>query len=183
MWVALEAILFMTLLIVSSRRALGGAVSCLEHRSPPFLVSVGLCRPEAKLVVQAIESGHLNAIAFWFDLHLDEEISITSAPAYIGLAGQMLEVGGAGGSFAAVSDGTKDANPVRVRGKSMLQNLGRPQEAPMHPPCKYTAANGSEGHFTPARVITTPSKCRAMSTPTLNTMQATPGGSAKTHLP
>lgn len=133
-------------------------MSCQKHKSSPFLVSVGLCRPEAKLVVQAIKSGHLNAIAFWFDLHLDEEISITSAPAYIGLAGQMLEAGGAGGCLAAVSDGAKDANPVRVRGKSMLQNLGRPQEAPMHPPCSYTAADGSQGHFTPARVITTPSK-------------------------
>ena len=156
-------------------------MSCQEHRSPAFLVSEGLCRPEAKFAVQVIESGHLNAVAFWFDLHLDEEISITSAPAYIGLSGQMLEAGGAGGSSAAVSDGSQEANPVRVRGKSTLQNLGRPQEAPMHPPCSYRAADGSQGHFTPARVITTPSECRATSTPKLNAMQATPGESAKTH--
>ena len=96
-----------------------------------------------------IDSGHLNAIAFWFDLHLDEEISITSAPAFIGIGGEVLaDVDG-----ASSQSGNPEQNPVRARGKSTLQNLGRPQEAPMHPPCSYIAADGREGSFMPARVI------------------------------
>ena len=95
-----------------------------------------------------IESGHLNAIAFWFDLHLDHEISITSAPACIGLGGEVLaDVDGALHEEVGMQQ-----NPVKARGKSTLQNLGRPQEAAMHPPCSYTAPDGRPGSFTPARV-------------------------------
>ena len=97
-----------------------------------------------------IETGHLNAIVFWFDLHLDEDISITSAPAYIGLGGELLA--DAEGSEYSASGREPQQNPVRARGKSTLQSLGRPQEAPLHPPCSYTAGDGHSGHFFPARV-------------------------------
>ncbi len=97
-----------------------------------------------------IDSGHLNAIAFWFDLHLDDEISITSAPACIGVGGEVLAgVGGTSQENLSVQQ-----NPVKARGKSTLQNLGRPQEAALHPPCSYTASDGKPGSFTPARVCT-----------------------------
>ncbi len=96
-----------------------------------------------------IDSGHLNAIAFWFDLHLDDEISITSAPACIGVGGQVL----AGVDGASAKDASMQKNPVKARGKSTLQNLGRPQEAAMHPPCSYTATDGRPCSFIPARVF------------------------------
>ena len=97
-----------------------------------------------------IDSGHLNAIAFWFDLHLDDEISITAAPACIGMGGEVL----AGEDGASGKDVGLHQNPVKARGKSTLQNLGRPQEAAMHPPCSYTASDGKPGSFTPGRVCT-----------------------------
>lgn len=100
------------------------------------------------LASQMIDSGHLNAIAFWFDLHLDEDISITSAPALIGLGGEVLaDVEG-----DVCPAGEAHQNPLRARGKSTLQNLGRPQEAAMQPPCSYTAEDGSQANYTPARV-------------------------------
>ncbi len=105
--------------------------------------------PDVSLGVQMIDSGNLNAIAFWFDLHLDEEISITSAPAFIGIGGEVLaDVDG-----ALSRSHNPEQNPVRARGKSTLQNLGKPQEALMHPPCSYIAADGRKGRFMPARVI------------------------------
>ena len=100
--------------------------------------------------MQMIESGHLNGIAFWFDLHLDEDNSITSAPACIGLGGEPLA--DVNGSACSVPGRGPQQNPVRARGKSTLQGLGRPQEAPLHPPCSYTASDGHTGHFSPARV-------------------------------
>lgn len=100
--------------------------------------------------MQMIESGHLNAIAFWFDLHLDEDNSITSAPAYIGLGGEPLA--DVNGSACSAPGRGPQQNPVRARGKSTLQSLGRPQEAPLHPPCSYPAGDGHTGHFSPARV-------------------------------
>lgn len=103
---------------------------------------------EAIHVLQMVESGHLNAIAFWFDLHLDDEISITSAPACIGVGGEVL----AGLDWVPREDVSMQQNPVKTRGKSTLQNLGRPQEAAMHLPCSYTATDGRPGSFTPARV-------------------------------
>lgn len=61
-----------------------------------------------------VEAGHLNAIAFWFDLHLDDEISITTAPACIGLGGELIdESSGAGG--------TSSANPVKTKGRAAMQ--------------------------------------------------------------
>ena len=38
-------------------------------------------------MAQVVAEGHLNAIAFWFDLHLDDQVSITSAPAGFGIGG------------------------------------------------------------------------------------------------
>lgn len=61
-----------------------------------------------------VEAGHLNAIAFWFDLHLDDEISITTAPACIGLGGELIdESSGAAGSSSA--------NPVKTKGRAAMQ--------------------------------------------------------------
>ena len=45
---------------------------------------------EAVLKLPVIEDGIMNAIVFWFDLHLDDTESITSAPVGIGLAGEMM---------------------------------------------------------------------------------------------
>ena len=100
--------------------------------------------------MQMIDSGHLNAIVFWFDLHLDEDISITSAPARIGLGGELLA--DVDGSPCSASSKEPQRNPVKARGKSTLQSLGRPQEAALHPPCSYIASDGHAGHFSPARV-------------------------------
>ena len=101
--------------------------------------------------MQMIDSGHLNAIVFWFDLHLDEDISITSAPACIGLGGELL-ADVEGGACSTSGREPQQRNPVKARGKSTLQSLGRPQEAPLHPPCSYTAGDGHAGNFSPARV-------------------------------
>ena len=38
-----------------------------------------------------VAEGHLNAVAFWFDLHLDDQVSITSAPAGFGHGGAAVE--------------------------------------------------------------------------------------------
>ena len=46
---------------------------------------------EAVLKLPVIEDGILNAIVFWFDLHLDDTETITSAPFGIGLAGEVEE--------------------------------------------------------------------------------------------
>ena len=98
-----------------------------------------------------IDSGHLNAIVFWFDLHLDEDISITSAPACIGLGGELL-ADAEGNACSTSGREPQQQNPVKARGKSTLQSLGRPQEAALHPPCSYTAGDGHARHFSPARV-------------------------------
>lgn len=44
------------------------------------------------LLTQVVAEGHLNAIAFWFDLHLDDQVSITSAPAGFGLGGVAVDL-------------------------------------------------------------------------------------------
>ena len=41
--------------------------------------------------MQVVAEGHLNAIAFWFDLHLDDQVSITSAPAGFGIGGVAVD--------------------------------------------------------------------------------------------
>jgi len=40
---------------------------------------------------RALASGYMNAIVFWFDLHMDEEETITTAPAGVGKGGVLLE--------------------------------------------------------------------------------------------
>jgi protein arginine N-methyltransferase 7 len=78
------------------------------------------------MCAQVVEAGHLNAIAFWFDLHLDEETSITTAPAGIGLGGRLLckERMPAGISSGAGSP----ADPVMASGRAALQRMGRAPE-------------------------------------------------------
>ncbi|KAL3131069.1 hypothetical protein ABBQ38_000384 [Trebouxia sp. C0009 RCD-2024] len=44
-----------------------------------------------KLEVAA--EGDMNAVAFWFDLHLDEEASICSGPSYVALGGALVPTG------------------------------------------------------------------------------------------
>jgi protein arginine N-methyltransferase 7 len=44
---------------------------------------------ENVLKLEVVNPGHLNAIVFWFDLHLDEEETITSAPFSIGIGGKV----------------------------------------------------------------------------------------------
>ena len=45
----------------------------------------------APYMAQVVAEGHLNAIAFWFDLHLDEQVSITSAPPGFGIGGAVTD--------------------------------------------------------------------------------------------
>ena len=47
---------------------------------------------EGVIKLEPIADGVLNAVCFWFDLHLDEEATITTAPPGIGKGGQMVEV-------------------------------------------------------------------------------------------
>lgn len=91
-----------------------------------------------------IEAGHLNAIAFWFDLHLDDEISITTAPARIGLGGEVIDDSSAAAA-AASGSGSGTANPVGAKGRVALQNLGRD-------PAGSSSCSATE-NFTPAEVL------------------------------
>ena len=68
-----------------------------------------------------VESGHLNAIAFWFDLHLDDEVSITTAPSLIGLGGQALP---SRGSQCDDDNGSCEANPLKTTGRTARQHMG-----------------------------------------------------------
>ena len=45
---------------------------------------------EGVIKLEPIAAGHLNAVCFWFDLHLDEEATITTAPPGIGKGGQLV---------------------------------------------------------------------------------------------
>jgi len=45
---------------------------------------------ENVLKMEVVSTGYLNAVCFWFDLHLDEEESLTSAPRGIGKGGQIV---------------------------------------------------------------------------------------------
>ena len=73
---------------------------------------------------QVEEAGHLNAIVFWFDLHLDEEASITTAPPGIGLGGRVLSKDVPAGTGSSGGQGDS-MNPVRARGRAALQQMGR----------------------------------------------------------
>jgi hypothetical protein len=44
---------------------------------------------EGVIKLEPIADGYMNAICFWFDLHLDEEATITSAPDGVGKGGQL----------------------------------------------------------------------------------------------
>ena len=95
---------------------------------------------------QVVEAGHLNAVVFWFDLHLDEEVSLTTAPAYIGLGGQPLAAGG-GPSDPSVTDA--DSNPLRTKGRAALQRMGAPE--PDQAACPAPSASAADS-FQPALV-------------------------------
>ena len=45
---------------------------------------------EGVIKLEPIADGQLNAVCFWFDLHLDEEATITTAPSGIGKGGQVV---------------------------------------------------------------------------------------------
>ncbi len=47
----------------------------------------------ALLRMRATRPGKLNAIAFWFDLHLDGETTITTAPPGVGIGGMLHDAG------------------------------------------------------------------------------------------
>jgi protein arginine N-methyltransferase 7 len=44
---------------------------------------------EGVIKLELIADGCLNAVCFWFDLHLDEEATLTSAPPGVGKGGQL----------------------------------------------------------------------------------------------
>ena len=98
-----------------------------------------------------MEAGHLNAVAFWYDLHLDEETSITTAPAYVGLGGQPLAAGGTPLDGSMPGGGGGDANPLRTKGRAALQRMGAPEpDQDLIPAPPASAA----GDFQPAVVRT-----------------------------
>ncbi|BDA48465.1 Protein arginine N-methyltransferase 7 [Coccomyxa sp. Obi] len=66
------------------------------------------------LRLEVLEAGHLNAIAFWFDLHLDDELSISTAPACIGLGGELT-----GESSRPAAAGS--ANPFKTKGRAAMR--------------------------------------------------------------
>ena len=75
---------------------------------------------ENVLKLPIVSSGYMNAIVFWFDLHLDEEESITTAPVGIGLSGVVMaqpevsdgaSAGAGDGSVANQSEGPAHASP------------------------------------------------------------------------
>lgn len=84
-----------------------------------------------------MEAGHLNAIAFWFDLHLDEELSISTAPACIGLGGELI-------GDSSQPAGASSANPVKTKGRTAMFGGSMPNEETELQPC--------DG-FIPAKVI------------------------------
>jgi len=82
---------------------------------------------------QVIEAGHLNAIAFWFDLHLDEEISITTAPSCISLGGELTAESSGDATPESSDDANAEssgdasassANPLRTKGRAAMQRRG-----------------------------------------------------------
>ena len=46
---------------------------------------------ESVLRLETVASGYLNAVVFWFDLHMDERETITTAPAGVGKGGRLRE--------------------------------------------------------------------------------------------
>ncbi len=51
---------------------------------------------EGLLKLDVVADGLLNAIVFWFDLHLDEEATITTAPSGVGNGGEAEQAPGGG---------------------------------------------------------------------------------------
>lgn len=66
---------------------------------------------EAALKLEVTETGLLNAIVFWFDLHMDEVETITTAPAGVGKGGVVLR--GEKGAKKQRSGGGSGAHKVR----------------------------------------------------------------------
>ncbi len=87
---------------------------------------------------QVVEAGHLNAIAFWFDLHLDEELSISTAPACIGLGGEVI------GELPRPAAATS-ANPVKTKGRAAMRRGNIPNEE--------NSSQSCSDDFMPAKVI------------------------------
>ena len=46
---------------------------------------------ETVIKLETVASGYLNAVIFWFDLHMDEEETITTAPKGIGKGGRVQD--------------------------------------------------------------------------------------------
>jgi protein arginine N-methyltransferase 7 len=67
---------------------------------------------EGVIKLEPIADGQLNAVCFWFDLHLDEDATITTAPPGIGKGGQMevndeaVRCSCVGRSISATNDST-----------------------------------------------------------------------------
>jgi protein arginine N-methyltransferase 7 len=51
--------------------------------------SVKSTAQEGLLKLEPVADGYLNAVCFWFDLHLDEEATISTAPAGVGKGGEL----------------------------------------------------------------------------------------------
>ena len=71
------------------------------------------------LKLEVTQSGILNGIVMWYDLHLDDEDSLTTAPAGIGMGGYVIsaaprvEGGEDGEQNAEASEGMRESVPVR----------------------------------------------------------------------
>lgn len=114
-------------------------MSCSPGRSASLVANQG-CGPDGCACKQVLEAGHLNAIAFWFDLHLDDEISISTAPACIGLGGELI-------GESSRPAGASSANPVKTKGRAAMREGNAPNEE-AEPQCR-------DG-FMPAKVTCLP---------------------------
>lgn len=64
---------------------------------------------ESMLKLEVVGEGVLNAVVFWFDLHLDDKETITNAPEGIGEGGVLV---GDAGSSSGTREGSSDAGTV-----------------------------------------------------------------------
>lgn len=74
---------------------------------------------ETVLKVETIAHGYLNAVCFWFDLHMDEEETITTAPPGIGKGGEIENVDAILGDF----DGAKAKKNMEDSIRRVRENM------------------------------------------------------------
>ena len=82
---------------------------------------------ESVLRLETIASGYMNAVVFWFDLHMDEHETITTAPPGVGKGGMLLEeeeFEGDAKGLAAARQGPRPFTLV-LKIRSLVRSLAR----------------------------------------------------------